>query len=53
MLYLTDKYGSLRVLVSIKTYIDNWLDDKADKIEVNNNNYQCQDERAENTELRK
>ena len=39
---LTDKYGSLRVLVSIKTYIDNWLDDKANKV---NNILPMSDER--------
>ena len=35
---LTDKYGSLRVLVSLKPYIDKWLDDKESKIEDNKNN---------------
>jgi len=35
---LTDKYGGLRVLVSLKPYIDKWLDDKESKIEENKNN---------------
>ena len=29
---LTDKYGALRVLVTLKPYIDKWLDDKENKI---------------------
>ena len=29
---LTDKFGALRVLVSIKPYIDKWIDDKQQKL---------------------
>ena len=47
---LTDKYGGLRVLVSLKPYIDKWLDDKEDQIEANKNNL-SKEARAENTEL--
>ena len=47
---LTDKYGALRVLVSLKPYIDKWLDDKENKIEANKNNL-SKEARTENTEL--
>ena len=30
---LTDKFGALRVLVSIKPYIDKWIDDKQKKLD--------------------
>ena len=40
---LTDKYGALRVLVSIKPYIDEWLNDKEENINASKNSYDSND----------
>ena len=48
---LTDKYGALRVLVSIKPYIDAWITDKENKIKDAGNSYQTDESKAEIIEL--
>ena len=48
---LTDKYGALRVLVSIKPYIDAWITDKENKIKDSGNSYQTNESKAEISEL--
>ena len=48
---LTDKYGALRVLVSIKPYIDEWIDNKENKIKDSGNSYQTNESKAEISEL--
>ncbi len=48
---LTDKYGALRVLVSIKPYIDAWITDKENKIKNAGNSYQTDESKAEIIEL--
>jgi uncharacterized protein YegL len=48
---LTDKYGALRVLVSIKPYIDAWITDKENKIKNADNSYQTDESKAEMSEL--
>ena len=42
---LTDKYGALRVLVSIKPYIDEWLNEKEQNINSSRNSYDSNDDR--------
>jgi len=48
---LTDKYGALRVLVSIKPYIDEWVDNKDNRIKDASNTYQSNESKAEMSEF--
>lgn len=48
---LTDKYGALRVLVSIKPYIDEWVNDKENRIKDAGNTYQSNESKAEMSEF--
>jgi len=56
---LTDKYGALRVLVSLKPYIDEWMNDKNERNEQyereygDNNEEQHVDDRVDSEDTRK
>jgi len=48
---LTDKYGALRVLVTIKPYIDEWVNTKDERRKDASNSYQTDELKAEISEF--